>query len=90
MTRHGGLCNTYHTRCHSIGAYDMVQEYVPLRASFIIQVIWLVKTCNCKCRKKTERHRQIKMQFSYLHFKHPDILPTSDELLRSNRSHRKI
>ncbi len=37
MTRHGGLCNTYHTLCNSIGTYDMVQENVPLRASFIIQ-----------------------------------------------------
>ncbi len=36
MTRHSGLCNTYHTLCNSIGAYDMVQDNVPLRASFKI------------------------------------------------------
>ncbi len=30
------------------------------------------------------RRRQIKMQFSDLHFKHPHILHTSDELLSSN------
>ncbi len=30
-----------------------------------------------------ERHWQTIMPFSYLHFKHPNILPTSDELLRS-------
>ncbi len=29
------------------------------------------------------RNRQLKMQFLYLHFKYPNILPTSDELLRS-------
>ncbi len=29
------------------------------------------------------RHRRIKMQFSYLHFKQPNILHTSDELSRS-------
>ena len=27
---------TYHTCCHSIGTYDMVQEYVSSRASFIM------------------------------------------------------
>ncbi len=31
-----------------------------------------------------KRRRQIKMQFSDLHFKHPHILHTSDELSRSN------
>ncbi len=31
-----------------------------------------------------QRRRKIKMQFSYLHFKHPHILRTSDELSRSN------
>ncbi len=30
-----------------------------------------------------QRHQRIKMQFSYLHFKHPNILRTSDELSRS-------
>ncbi len=34
---HGpGPYNTYHTHCHSIRTYDMVQEDVSLRASFII------------------------------------------------------
>ena len=37
MTRHDGLHNTYHTCCHSIGTYDMVQEDVSSRASFIIE-----------------------------------------------------
>ena len=36
MTRHGGLYNAYHTRYHSIATYDMVQESVPLRFSFIL------------------------------------------------------
>ena len=36
MTRRDGLFNTYYTRCHSIGSYDMVQEDVSSRASFII------------------------------------------------------
>ena len=30
------------------------------------------------------RNRQIKMQLAYLHFKHSNILSTSDELLRLN------
>ena len=36
MARHIGLHNTYHTHCHSILTYDMVQEDVSSRASFII------------------------------------------------------
>ncbi len=34
--------------------------------------------------EEQERPQQIKMQFSYLHFRHPNILRTSDELSRSN------
>ncbi len=48
MTRHGGLCNTYHTRCNSIGTYDIVQENLPLRASFIIDVgnfLYVLSNC---------------------------------------------
>ena len=40
MTRQGGLHTTYYTRCHSIGTYDIVQENVSSRASFIIVVIF--------------------------------------------------
>ena len=36
MTRQDVLHNTYHTHCHSIGTYDMVQKDVSSRASFII------------------------------------------------------
>ncbi len=38
MTRHGGLHNTYCTRYDSIGTYDMLQENVSSRVSFIISV----------------------------------------------------
>ncbi len=34
--------------------------------------------------KRKIRRRQIKMQFSYLHFRHLNILRTADELSRSN------
>ncbi len=36
------------------------------------------------CSQILVRRQQIKMQFSYLHFKHSNILRTSDELSRSN------
>ena len=44
MTRHDGLSNTYHTRYHSIGTCDMVEEDVSSRAGFII--------CPATLRKK--------------------------------------
>ncbi len=37
-----------------------------------------------KIKTSHVRHWQIKLQFSYLRFKHPNILYTSDELSRSN------
>ncbi len=36
------------------------------------------------------RHQQIKMQFSYLHFKHPKILRNLDKLSLSNFFLRKM
>ncbi len=38
----------------------------------------------------SKRRSRIKMQFSYLHFKQPNILHTSDELSRPNFFLRSI
>ncbi len=40
--------NTYHTRWHSIGTYDMIQEDVSSRASFIIHSDTWISLAECR------------------------------------------